>query len=342
MARYLLPLLFLVCSSSLHGQSLRLGDIELYGLRKVAPASVMAAIEVQRGKEINPETFDKAPIIERLKKIPGVKNAAVDVLCCDTPGELTFYIGIDEINSRLQTHRAPPKGKTLLPAGIFQLYQRFQEELETGVRKGESAEDDSAGYALFRYAPARALQLQLLPFAAAHASLLTDVIHHAADASHRAMAADIIAMSNDRKKIAAELLYATGDPDERVRNNAIRALGVLAAFIHTRPHETISIPVEPFTSMINSLVWTDKNKASLVLMYISKTRKPSVIKAIQSKALHSLAEMAKWKSKSHAFFAFMTIGHLAGIDEDLLYKKFEGDYRAEVDRMLASCCPASP
>lgn len=62
-------------------------------------------------------------------------------------------------------------------------------------------------------------------------NLLENVLKNSMNPEHRAAAAQIIAYSLSREKVADCLLYAINDPDDEVRNNATRALGVLAGYI---------------------------------------------------------------------------------------------------------------
>ena len=56
-------------------------------------------------------------------------------------------------------------------------------------------------------------------------------------------------------------------------------------------------------------------------------------------ALPSVIEMAKWKSRQHAYFSFNILGRLAGFDEgSLINRNFSGNYGAEVGAMVEKCC----
>ncbi len=81
------------------------------------------------------------------------------------------------------------------------------------------------------------------------------------DPSRRAVAALLVGHFTDPNEIVTVLLSYVQDPDLSVRNNAIRVIG-----------ETIfrgklkSIPVEPFITLLDSPVVSDRNKSLLVLL----------------------------------------------------------------------------
>jgi len=124
------------------------------------------------------------------------------------------------------------------------------------------------------------------------------------------------------------ILAVTNDVDETVRNNAIRALGVLAG---SSPKVAERIPATGFVAMLNSDLWTDRNKAGFLLYELSRTRNPKLLGELRAQALDSLAEMARWKSSSHAFTFRILLGRIAGIEEDRLQQLVAA---GEVDQII--------
>ena len=88
----------------------------------------------------------------------------------------------------------------------------------------------------------------------------------------------------------------------------VRSNGALAA----------AIPPDTFIEMLNSGTWSDRNKASSLLMEMTAARDSDLLGKIRSTALNSLTEMASWLRPGHAFFARMVLGRVAGIPEDRL------------------------
>ena len=75
----------------------------------------------------------------------------------------------------------------------------------------------------------------------------------------------MIACAPDKTAIVDDLLHGVLDADEDVRNAAARGLYVIGMYAADHPELDIHIPSDPFTRMLNSLVWTDRNKGTAML-----------------------------------------------------------------------------
>ena len=102
-----------------------------------------------------------------------------------------------------------------------------------------------------------------------------------------------------------------------MRNNATRALGVLVGQIR---HLAAEIPPDTFNEMLNSGVWSDRNKGSSLLMQLTVERSPDLLAKLRSVVFDSLVEMATWRRPGHAFFSRIILGRVAGLPEDRLQK----------------------
>ena len=76
-------------------QAPKIGDINLYGLRKLAPEKILSTLELKSG---DPLPSSKGDLEDRLESMPGVAAARVEAVCCDGPNAILF-IGIEEIPS---------------------------------------------------------------------------------------------------------------------------------------------------------------------------------------------------------------------------------------------------
>jgi hypothetical protein len=335
MRNYLLLLLTSILSQSLHAQSFPVGGIEVYGNRKIKTEDVLSYIDTKKGDTVNFENYQRDKQVEKLKRIAGAKYVTVNPVCCDAAGKLTLYVGIGESDEVILKHRDSPVQHISLPEPIIQSYRQFTEQNEAGISKGQSTEDDSQGYALDNYPPAREEQQKFIQYANQDFFLLSKVLRESKYAEHRAAAAEIIAYSKNRKQAAKELLYAVDDADQDVRNNATRALGILAAYGQTHPNLKLNIPYEPFIRLLNSIVWTDRNKGALLLFELTAKRDPPLLKAIKEQALLSVIEMARWEDKTHSSTSFYILGRMEGIDEAALMKMSESaDWGKEIDGMI--------
>ena len=84
--------------------------------------------------------------------------------------------------------------------------------------------------------------------------------------------------------------------------------------------------------MLNSPVWTDRNKASFALEELSTSRNAELLATVRARALPALAEMARWKSDGHAGAAFFLIGRIGGLSEDEIKSAWERHDREAVIR----------
>lgn len=292
----------------------RVGSIDFYGLRTLRPAYLYNAIGVQIGDSLTTSSeAARTAIRERLLQVAGVADAAVSIICCDG-GRSLMYVGIREIGSPELDFDSVPAGPERLPDEMITAERDYLRALTEAVRRNQAEEDASAGHALMNYPPARAVQERFVVFAAQHETLLRTVLKNSADEQHRAVAAQILAYAADKKSVVTDLVRATRDPDAAVRNNAIRALGVMAA-------ADIDVPLEPFIDLLSSVDWTDRNKASFVLTAITSNRDTASLRVLRERALGSLVEMARWRFIGHAAPAGIILGRMAGIPEDQIFAK---------------------
>src|SRR5215475_7517626 len=219
-----------------------IGVIDFYGLRSVSERQVREALQIKEGDSLS---GDPQEAKRRLELLPGVDEARTEFVCCDS-GKTTLYVGIREKGApSIQFHPAP-QGKVRLPQDVIQAGEDFDKALTEAVIKGNSSEDDSQGHALTNDPAARAVQERFIRFAARDLITIRDVLRHSDDAGHRALAAHVIAYSTDKQALVNDLVEAMRDPDDGIRNNAMRALAVMAGSAPQTDKNQIRIPVRPF------------------------------------------------------------------------------------------------
>ena len=100
-----------------------------------------------------------------------------------------------------------------------------------------------------------------------------------------------------------------------VRNNAARSLVALSVLAKLDPSSGITISPTWFIEMLNSLSWSDRNRALWALQTLTDSRDPLVLDQLRTRALDALIDMARWKTLSHALPAFILLGRVAGMPE---------------------------
>jgi HEAT repeat protein len=186
------------------------------------------------------------------------------------------------------------------------------------------------GYALSHDPALHALQLKVREYALAHEAEVLRVIKTSSDPKQRQMAANTLGYARSSSRQIAALVRAARDPAADVRNDAIRALGVLASADSMVGRQ---IPAESFIDMINSGIWTDRNKGSFVVMELTRARDPRLLAALRAKALDSLIEMAKWRSTGHGIPARVVLGRIANLPEEHLLELAVGPLQPILDAL---------
>ena len=291
-----------------------IGEIEFFGYAGSDLQKIRAALPIHEQDAFSLEAFAEKAEQTRaaIKKVTGQAPTDVAPVCCDDGGNWIIYIGLAGKPAR---YNPPPKAATRLPGNALDLYDRFIKALMEGMQKGETTEEHSQGYALATYPPLREAQLAMRAYAVAHEAIVREVLKTAADDKQRIAAAELLGYAPQSRAQIAALVYANQDSNELVRNNAIRALVVLA---NSNPKVASEIPAAGFIELLLSGTWTDLNKASNVLSVLTRNRNARLLAAFgRREVLARLIEMARWRP-GHAEPARFILGRLAGIDEPRL------------------------
>jgi len=297
-------------------KSFVVGEIEFYGYSHLQLDRIKAALPLNEGDVIAIRDFPatKEKIKQSVKREVGREATDVSFTCCDPRMNLMIYIGLPGDSSRSFPYNPTPKGSAQLPQRILDLYDREMDLTMEAIQK-QPGEDSSRGYRLSAYRPLRERQLATREFVIHHELLIRRVLRWSAEPRHRQVAAHALGYARQSRAQISALVQASRDEDKTVRNNAVRALGVLAL-----SSERVSawIPAEKFARMLNSGVWEDRNKSGGLLHVLSGGRDPRLLRLLRSEALDSLMEMARWRDPNHASDAQMILGRIAGIEEGRL------------------------
>ena len=300
------------------GQTLVIGIVDFYGLRRISESQAREALTFKEGDTLAPNSERPATLKEsedRLARLPGVARARITVSCCDT-GRVIVYVGVEERGAPTMRFRAEPTGPARLADDIVRSGEEFSTALMRAVERGDAAEDRSRGHALAHNPITRAIQERFVTYAKRDLSQLRLVLRSSGDAAHRALAALVLGYAPDKQAVVEDLVSGTSDPDDEVRNNAMRALLVFADMDPAVSRNTPRIPPEPFIALLSSPVFSDRNKASGALMVLTARRDPGLLATLREGSLAALVEMARWKSEGHALAAFTILGRIAGYSDD--------------------------
>jgi hypothetical protein len=307
--------LVIVNAYPLASQEFEIGIIDFYGLGRVSEDDARRALAFRVGDTIT-LSGDKSRAVlaeseRRLSTLPGVTRGHANVVCCDA-GRVIVYVGVEGREQRATRFRPPPRGNARLPADMVQSGNELSAAVMSAVQRGDAGEDDTQGHALFHDPAARAIQERFVGYAARDLKRLRNVLRTSADADHRALAAEILGYVADKQGVVSDLVYGMSDSSSNVRNIASRSLVVFARMASTSARPMVRVPYKPFIELLQSPVWTDRNKASMALMELSERGDSKLLGTLRRQAIVPLIEAARWKSEGHATPALMILGRIAG------------------------------
>jgi hypothetical protein len=337
MSRLFAAVLLVGCCAPLAAASDKgIASVETYGLHRVERKRVLDVAGLSEGDQ-PPRPMDRKAIAGRMQRIPGVKRAAVVVITVPfanatggTVGRPIVYIGIHESDEADVKFRAAPTGKVALPKEVVKLYGEYERTFLDSIRHNDFSEDDSNGYALMGNSAARAVQRKFPALADEHYDRLVDVLQNSKHAEQRAMAATLIGYASNKKRAASDLILGTQDPSELVRNDAVRALSVLINYSRAHPELGIKVPLDWSLDLLESLTWTDRNKAMAVLGAATADRDSALLAKLRQRSLPSLIEMSRWKPGGHGMMAFLLVGRIAGLTDPEIAKAWDAGEREKV------------
>lgn len=309
-------------------QSLKhpIAAIDFYGSAPVDFARLRAAFPYRVGAEYEPQKEPELgdfPIdFQRL--VGQNKLSCAPVFVQDLHGWV-LYVDIEPAGSAPLIWKKEADGAVRLPQEIVALYEHAMDRLMQGGL--DAGDETSEGYSLSKDPTMRADELKLIDYAHAHPADVYRVLADSASHRDRTAAAWIAGYARKGKEQIAALLGGVRDSDSTVRNNSIRVLAVLAEH---DPNLARQIPAEPFIPMLNSLTWTDRNKAMFVLEPITAARDPKTLESLRREAVGALRQMSQWTYWGHASVALTLLGRANGIPEERLQKLIESRDRAAI------------
>lgn len=311
--RRILLIVFLAITAVAQEPPRRIGSIDFFGYEGLNLDQVKAALPLHAGDQF-PGPLETADGIRKaVTSVIGHPPADVASVCCDAQGNFMIYVGLPGASIKQTTFNPAPNGAAQFPAEIVELYKQAMDASSAAVLRGNARDDNSRGFALsISDSDLRAKQLAARAYAIGHEKLIRTVLEMSSDVQQRVVAAYLLGYARQSNQQIVSLVRATHDPDDAVRNNATRALGVLA---ESSTKVAARIPAGGFITMLSSGSWTDRNKAGWVLTALTKSRSPKLLARLHSEALVSLIEMARWHNPGHAYSARLLLARIAGIDE---------------------------
>ena len=327
MRKALVVAILLVSPVSGQEKPRRIGSIDFFGYSGWYLDPIRSALPLHEGDPYPGPAKTKEAVEQAVRS--AIRRAPTDVapVCCDAHGNYIIFIGLPGFLNSPTKYNPVPTGKLQLPPATVALYDEIMDALSAAVLKGNVEEDRSKGYALSTGdSTLREKQMAARAYATRHEQSIIAVLQRSSEAKQRVVASFLLGYARQSSAQIANLVRASNDADDGVRNNATRALAVLA---ESSPKVAARIPASPFIKMINSGSWTDRNKAAWVLSTLTKSRDPKLLAQLRSQAVNSLIEMARWRT-GHAQTARIMIGRIGGIPEERLLKLVSAENPEEI------------
>jgi hypothetical protein len=314
----------------------RIGYIEVYGARKVSTDKIRHALGAKPGDLLPP----REELEERVGKVSGVVESRVEAACCNGRN-LVLYVGVEDRDSVHMEYHATPTGDLTLPPSLFNAYHNFLDEVTASIRGKNNDEDLTAGYSLMADPNSRSIQQSFLPAVAADLPTIDRVAREAADPEQRAAAVYLLQYAPRTERTAKlmtdGLQYALRDPDDTVRETAIRAIKAVMVGAKLHPEQQVHIEPTWFIELMNSVVWSDRRDASQALVDLTESRNPETLALLKERALPSVIEMARWHQLEYALPPFILAGRIAGMNEAAIKNAWvSGDRDGVLDDLLHS------
>jgi hypothetical protein len=176
----------------------------------------------------------------------------------------------------------------------------------------------------------REIQLQFPVVAEKNLGELRNVMRNAGDDEQRAIATFLIGYAPKKDQVVEDLQFALRDADPGVRANAARAVVALAVYARLNPDSGIKLEPTWFIEMVNSLSWSDRERALKALQILTDNRDASMLEQLRNRALPALVEMSRWKTLEHALPAFILTGRVAGLSEQQIQEAWTRGDRESV------------
>jgi hypothetical protein len=81
--------------------------------------------------------------------------------------------------------------------------------------------------------------------------------------------------------------------------------------------------------MLNSCIWSDRNKSARTLAELSEKRDTALLAELRKQALPSLIEMANWRS-GYSLDSLQILGRIGGLSDETIQSKLAQGDRASI------------
>lgn len=238
--------------------------------------------------------------------------AYVELALVNYPERGGAYLTVDVVDESDREERMSfspaPTDDVPDPGGLLAAWREYERTGLELLMGGEisSAPDCAAHHCLWGFDhPSLAPYRERFEAVPEHRDELVRVLREDRDAEDRAAAAYLLAHLTGVQELVDALVPSISDPDETVRNNAMRVLGIV---VNERPG--VELDLEPVLRAVRYPATTDRNKAMLVLFGVAG--RPELQDRIVRGAGPVLLEALRLRQPNNHDTAYLILRRLSG------------------------------
>jgi hypothetical protein len=303
------------------------GTLDFFGLRHLNESDLRAHLDFKEGDPFQRAIADAE--VRELEKLPRIQRATLASITTDGSGQVHLFIGIQETGTKGFVFRPKPTGDVRLPARLALAYRDCMALWGETVKR-QAQEDESQGHSLSSYPPMRQTEEVIIGLMKDSVAVVKDVLKNASSNDDRIAAAWLLGYAPDKSAVITDLIAAARDTNPKVRNNATRALSSISVLAAAKPELGIHIDPTVFIEMLDSVVWTDRNKASFVLERLTRGSSSELLVLLRERSLPDLSDIARWKSEGHGLVGGLILGRIAGWSDEHTMKAWSEGHREDI------------
>lgn len=301
-----------------HRAPMKISEIYFFGYGDLDLERFRAIITSKSRDEIEQTPHALASFEEQISNAVETQlgKKATDVAPVFYQNSWILYVGLPGTSSRVVAYNSIPKGNDTLPKRLVENYLATMDANFQAIETG-CAEDKNKYNQLKEQS---SQQSKNIP------DQLMQVLKNSGEPLQRAVAAHCLGLIAHTAPELIALTDASKDADSVVRNNAVRALGVIASEGGARAK---LIPAVQFVQLLSLGIWTDRNKGSFLISELIKIRDAKLIDQLRSESIPALKEMAAW-DRGHATPALRILGVIANIPDARIDELIAADDRKTI------------
>lgn len=238
--------------------------------------------------------------------------AYVELALVSYPEREATYLTVDVVDEADRAERmsfsSAPSGDVPDPGGLLAAWKEYEDVGLRLLMNGEISSSPTcrAHHCLWGFDhPELAPYRDRFATVPEHKDELIRVLENDRDPEDRGAAAYLLAHLEGVQEVVDALLPAVTDPDETVRNNAMRVLGIVV-----NEHPGVDLDLDPVLRAVRFPATTDRNKAMLILFGVAG--RPELRDRIARQAGPVLLEALRLQQPNNHDTAYLILKRLSG------------------------------